>query len=93
MKAIWRDKVIAESVDTILLEGNHYFPAESLEKKYITFSNHKTTCPWKGQAHYYSVIVDGDMLIDTAWFYPEPQNEASHIKNYVAFWKEIKIID
>ena len=70
-----------------------YFPAESLEKKYITFSNHKTTCPWKGQAHYYSVIVDGDMLIDSAWFYPEPQNEASHIKNYVAFWKEIKIID
>ena len=93
MKAIWREKVIAESVETILLEGNHYFPPESLEKKYITFSNHKTTCPWKGQAQYYSVIVDGEMLTDAAWFYPEPQNEASHIKNYVAFWKEIKIID
>ena len=91
MKAVWRDQIIAESEDTLLLEGNHYFPPELVDKNFITFSNHKSNCPWKGIANYYSLIVKGEMLTDAAWFYAEPKEGATHIKNYVAFWKEVKV--
>ena len=91
MQAIWRDTVIAESQKTILLEGNHYFPPESLVQEYFSFSNHKSTCPWKGQASYKSLRINGEMLADAAWFYPDPKPEANEIKGYIAFWTDVKI--
>lgn len=91
MKAIWQDTVIAESDDIVTLEGNHYFPISSLNRDCITFSNHHTMCSWKGQASYYSLLVNGEMNTDAAWFYPEPKNEADSIKDRVAFWKGVRI--
>lgn len=85
MKAIWHGKVIAESDDTVLLEGNHYFPESSLDRRYVTFSNHRTTCPWKGQANYYSLLVDGELNADAAWYYADPKPEAQEIRGRVAF--------
>ena len=72
MKAIWNDTVIAESDDTVVVEGNHYFPASALKKEFTTFSNHKTTCAWKGQASYYSLLVNGEMNTDAVWYYLDP---------------------
>lgn len=91
MKAIWNDTVIAESNDTVLVEGNHYFPDSSLKKEHITFSNHRTVCPWKGTASYYSLLVNGELNPDAAWYYPEPKPEADNIRGYVAFWKGVKV--
>lgn len=91
MKAIWKDAVIAESDDLVVLEGNQYFPESSLNRDYVTFSNHKTSCPWKGQASYYSLIVDGELNTDAAWYYADPKPEAESIKGRVAFWKGVKI--
>ena len=91
MKAIWNDTVIAESNDTVLVEGNHYFPDSSLKKEHITFSNHRTVCPWKGTASYYSLLVNGELNPDAAWYYPEPKPEADNIREYVAFWKGVKV--
>ncbi|MCZ4312828.1 DUF427 domain-containing protein [Comamonadaceae bacterium G21597-S1] len=91
MKASWKGTVIADSDDTVLVEGNHYFPLDALDRRYVTFSNHKSMCPWKGQAHYYSLLVDGDMLTDAAWYYPDPKPEAEAIRDRVAFWKDVKI--
>ncbi|MDO8277870.1 MAG: DUF427 domain-containing protein [Burkholderiaceae bacterium] len=92
MKAIWKDAVIAQSDDIVVLEGNHYFPESSLDRKYVTFSNHKTTCPWKGQASYYSLIVDGEMNTDAGWYYANPKPEAESIQGRVAFWKGVQIV-
>lgn len=91
MKAIWNDTVIAESNDTVLVEGNHYFPDSSLKKEHITFSNHHTVCPWKGTASYYSLLVKGELNPDAAWYYPEPKPEANNIRGHVAFWKGVKV--
>ncbi len=91
MKAVWKDKVIAQSDDTVVVEGNHYFPESALNRDYITFSNHKTSCAWKGQASYYSLMVDGDINPDAAWYYPDPKPEAAEIKGRVAFWKGVKV--
>ena len=91
MKAIWKDTVIAQSDDLVVLEGNQYFPESSLNRDYVTFSNHKTSCPWKGQASYYSLIVDGELNTDAAWYYADPKPEAEEIKGRVAFWKGVKI--
>jgi uncharacterized protein (DUF427 family) len=91
MKAIWQDTVIAESDDIVTLEGNHYFPISSLNRDCITFSNHHTMCSWKGQASYYSLLVNGEMNTDAAWYYPEPKNDADSIKDRVAFWKGVRI--
>jgi uncharacterized protein (DUF427 family) len=91
MKAIWKDAVIAQSDDLVVLEGNQYFPESSLNREYVTFSNHKTSCPWKGQASYYSLIVDGELNTDAAWYYADPKPEAESIKGRVAFWKGVKI--
>lgn len=91
MKAIWKDTVIAESTDTVVVEGNHYFPEASLNREYVTFSNHKTTCPWKGQASYYSLIVNGEMNPDAVWYYADPKPEAAQIKGRVAFWKGVVV--
>ena len=91
MKAIWKDKVIAESNDTVVVEGNHYFPAASLKREYVTFSNHHTSCPWKGEASYYSLVVGGEMNPEAVWYYPQPRPEAEMVKDRVAFWKGVKV--
>ena len=91
MKAIWNDQVIAESDHTVVVEGNHYFPHESIKKEFYKESNTHTTCPWKGVASYYTVEVNGSENPDAAWYYPETSELAKGIKNYVAFWKGIKI--
>lgn len=92
MKAIWKNQVIAESDDTIVIEGNHYFPHESINKDYFVDSKTQSNCPWKGTASYYSVIVDGQKNIDAAWYYPEVSELAKGIKNRVAFWKGVEVI-
>ncbi len=91
MKAVWKNTVIAESDDTVMVEGNHYFPESSLKREYISFSNHKTSCPWKGQASYYSINVNGDLNPDAAWYYAEPKEAAANIKGRVAFWKGVQV--
>ena len=91
MKAIWKNTVIAESDDTVLVEGNHYFPESALKREFVTFSNHKTSCPWKGQASYYSLLVDGEFNTDAAWYYADPKPEAANIKGRVAFWKGVAV--
>ena len=91
MKAIWNGAVIAQSDHTVVLEGNHYFPESSLNRDHVTFSNHHTMCSWKGQASYYSVLVNGEMNTDAAWYYPNPKPEAENIKGHIAFWKGVKI--
>ncbi|MGA8514735.1 MAG: DUF427 domain-containing protein [Burkholderiaceae bacterium] len=91
MKATWNNTIIAQSDDTVLVEGNHYFPAASLDQKYITFSNHKSVCPWKGNASYYSLLVNGELNPDAVWYYPDPKPEAEMVRGRVAFWKGVKI--
>jgi uncharacterized protein (DUF427 family) len=91
MKAIWNGAVIAQSDDIVTIEGNHYFPDSALNRDYVTFSNHHTMCAWKGQASYYSLLVNGEMNTDAAWYYPDPKSEAEEIKGRVAFWKGVKI--
>ena len=91
MKAVWKDKVIAQSEDTVVVEGNHYFPESALNREFITFSNHKTSCAWKGQASYYSLMVDGEINADAVWYYPDPKPEALAVKGRVAFWKGVKV--
>ncbi|MBL0420000.1 DUF427 domain-containing protein [Ramlibacter sp. AW1] len=91
MKATWNGAVIAQSDDTVVVEGNHYFPESALDRQYITFSNHKTTCGWKGQASYYSLLVDGELNADAAWYYADPKPEADMVRGRVAFWKGVKV--
>jgi uncharacterized protein (DUF427 family) len=93
MKAIWNGVVVAESDDIVTIEGNHYFPAASLKREYTTFSNHRTSCIWKGQAYYLSLFVNGEMKPDAIWFYPEPTEAASEIKDRVAFQSGVSIVD
>ena len=90
-KAIWNGKVIAQSDETIKVEGNHYFPPESVDSAFLQSSDARTSCPWKGMASYYDVVVDGKVAQGAAWFYPEPKPAASDIKNYVAFWRGVKV--
>lgn len=91
MKAIWNDQIIAESDETIVIEGNHYFPAASINKEYFKDSDTHTICPWKGTASYYSVEVKGEVNKDAAWYYPKTKEMAKNIENYVAFWKGIEL--
>ena len=91
MKATWNGVVVAESDDTVIVEGNHYFPESALNQDYVTFSNHKTSCPWKGQASYYSLLVNGELNTNAAWYYPDPKPEAANIRGRVAFWKGVAI--
>jgi uncharacterized protein (DUF427 family) len=93
MKAIWNDKTIAESNDTIVIEGNHYFPSGSVNADLLVPSNTHTTCPWKGVASYHNVVVDGQTNKDAAWYYPEPKPAAKEIAGYVAFWKGVKVVE
>ena len=93
MKAIWNNTVIAESDDTVIIENNHYFPAESIKKEFFRSSSTHTTCPWKGQASYYTLEVDGKENPDAAWYYPEPSELAKGIKGSVAFWKGVEVVE
>lgn len=91
MKAYWKDELIAESSDTIIIEGNHYFPADSIKKEFFQDSSTHSTCPWKGLASYYTLNVNGEINADAAWYYPEPKPAAKKIKDYVAFWKGVEV--
>lgn len=91
MKAIWNDTVIAESNETIIVENNHYFPPNSIKKEFFTESTTHTTCPWKGEANYYSLEVMGSKNADAAWYYPKTKALANHIEGYVAFWKGVDV--
>ena len=91
MKAIWNDTVLAESNDTVVVEGNHYFPPQSTKREYFQESATHTTCPWKGEASYYNVVVDGQINKDAAWYYPDPKPAAAEIKDHVAFWRGVKV--
>ena len=93
MQAIWKNTVIAESDDTVVVEGNHYFPPDALKTVYVEKSDHRTTCPWKGRAHYYDVVVEGERNANAAWYYPDPKDKASHIKDHVAFWNGVKVAE
>lgn len=90
-KAIWQGKVLAESDNTVVVEGNHYFPPEDVHWDYFQESDKKTVCPWKGQASYYDVIVNGDRNDSAAWYYPEPSQAAAKIKDHVAFWGGVEV--
>lgn len=91
MKAIWNNEVIAESNDTVVVEGNHYFPESSVKKEYLRPSDTHTICPWKGTASYYSLNIDGKENKDAVWYYPEPKDAAKQIKGRVAFWKGVEV--
>ena len=93
MKAIWNNQVIAESDDTVVIEGNHYFPVESIRKEYFKSSDTHTNCPWKGIASYYTLEVDGKENPDAAWYYPTPSELARAIDKRVAFWKGVEITE
>ncbi|MGB5819636.1 MAG: DUF427 domain-containing protein [Saonia sp.] len=91
MKAIWNNTVIAESDTTVVVENNHYFPADSIKKEYFKSSDTHSTCPWKGVASYYTLYVEGKENTDAAWYYPEVSELAKQIKGKVAFWKGVTI--
>lgn len=91
MKAIWNGKVVAESEKTEMVEGNHYFPPESVKKEFFSHSDHNSTCPWKGKASYYNIEVDGEVNENAAWYYPQPSEAAKQIKDYVAFWNGVEV--
>jgi len=93
MKAIWNGKIIAQSEETVVVENNHYFPPESVNKDYLKSSKTETTCPWKGQAAYYDIVVDGKINKDAAWYYPHPRPLVEKLANYIAFWKGVQIIE
>ena len=91
MKAVWNNATIAESDNTVVIEGNHYFPADSINKDYFQRSETHSTCPWKGIASYYNVVVDGKTNADAAWYYPEPKDAAKEIKDHIAFWRGVEV--
>ncbi len=93
MKAIWNGQVLAESDDTIVIEGNHYFPPSSINKDLFKDSSTHTVCPWKGTASYYTLDVDGKQNADAAWYYPQAKEMAKNIEGYVAFWKGVEVKD
>ena len=91
MKAIWNGTVVAESDQTRVVEGNHYFPPDSINKEHFEPSATHSVCPWKGTASYYTLSVDGKKNADAAWYYPQAKDEAKEIENYVAFWKGVEV--
>ena len=91
MKAIWNGQVLAESSETINIEGNEYFPEESIKKLFFDKNDHHTLCPWKGIASYYDIVVGGETNANAAWFYSDPKSAANNIKNYIAFWRGVEV--
>lgn len=93
MRAVWNDKVVAESEDTVVVEGNHYFPPDAISSEYFKPSDTTSVCPWKGTASYYTLDVDGQQNPDAAWYYPDTKEAANKIKDRVAFWKGVQVSD
>ena len=91
MRAVWNGEVIAESDSTVGVEGNQYFPSDSVRKDYLEPSSTTTVCSWKGTAHYYNVVVGGNENADAAWYYPNPKDAAAKIKDHIAFWHGINV--
>ncbi len=91
MKATWNGALLAESDDTVVVEGNHYFPRDSVNDEFLVSSDTTTFCPWKGTANYYSVSVGGETNADAAWYYAEPKDAAGKIKGRVAFWRGVEV--
>lgn len=91
VKAMWNGAVIAESEDTVMVEGNHYFPRESVDARYLKDSTMSSACPWKGTASYLTLEVDGAVNADAAWYYAEPKSRAASIKGHLAFWRGVTI--
>ena len=91
MRATWKGAVLAESDETVVVEGNHYFPAESVNREYFRESETHTVCGWKGTASYYNVAVNGEVNKDAAWYYPEPKEAAAEIRGRVAFWRGVRV--
>ena len=91
MKAIWKGEIIAQSEQTVVVEGNHYFPADSVNKALLRESETHSTCPWKGEASYYDVLVNGEVNRDAAWYYPDPKPAAAQISGHVAFWRGVEV--
>ena len=92
-KAIWNGVTIAESNQTQMVEGNHYFPPESIHSEYFQSNSATTVCGWKGTANYYDVVVNGETNAGAAWYYADPKPEAAHIKNHVGFWKGVEVVN
>jgi uncharacterized protein (DUF427 family) len=92
MIAIWKGSVLAESDETIVVEGNHYFPPDSIKREYFRETERHSVCPWKGTASYYDVIVDGTVNAGAAWYYPQPKEAAKQIAGYVAFWHGVSVV-
>ena len=93
MRAIWNAAVLADSKDTVIVEGNHYFPADSLRREHFRASDHRSSCPWKGTASYYDVLVGDAVNANAAWYYPMPKDAARQIAGRVAFWKGVQVVD
>jgi uncharacterized protein (DUF427 family) len=93
MRAKWNGATIAESDKTVVVEGNHYFPPDSVKREYFQSSNTHTTCPWKGEASYYNLVVNGENNKDAAWYYPDPKPAAAEIKDHVAFWRGVEVTE
>ena len=93
MKAVWNEKVIADSDQTLVVEGNHYFPPDSVNPEYLRDSSTTTVCGWKGTARYYDLVVDGRTNPDAAWYYPSPKDAAQQIRGRIAFWKGVQVMD
>lgn len=91
MKAVWNGQIIAESTDTVVVEGNHYFPAGSVRQEFLRPSDTTSVCPWKGTAHYYTLEVNGQTNPDAVWYYPEPKEAARQIAGRVAFWRGVTV--
>ena len=93
MKAMWNDKVIADSDQTVVVEGNHYFPPDSVKTEYLRDSSTTTVCGWKGTARYHDLVVDGKINADAAWYYPTPKEAAQEIQGRIAFWKGVRVVE
>ena len=93
MQAIWKGEIIAASENTVVVEGNHYFPAESVDKKHLKPSPTTSVCPWKGTSHYYSVVVGCEENRDAAWYYPDPKEVAAQIENHIACWRGVDVLE
>lgn len=93
VRATWNGTVLAESDDTVVVDGNHYFPPDSLRRQHLEPSDERSTCPWKGTASYYDVVVAGERNRAAAWYYPEPKAAAAPIARRVAFWRGVNVQD
>lgn len=93
MKAIWRNRILAESDETVVVENNHYFPASSVNMNFFSTSDTTSHCPWKGEASYYSITVNGEENKDAAWYYPAPKETAKEVKDHIAFWRGVEVVE